>query len=293
MNQIESHSTVHRQPFAQGSERPNRAGTAFDSLPVVLEALRHQGFSVVPGVLDADFLSETRERMYAVQSQICRDVGKDRLQQARELGVLRLMMKYDAHFLRFLEIPQMLTVVDALLSPTAILHTQNGAILPSFAAGEIPQVFQNQFHMDFPRVLNGFIASVNVMFAIDAFTAENGGTLVVPGTQHRQPVPTGEYLEQANVPIECPAGSMFVFDSTLWHAAGRNVSGRDRLAINHQFTRSWIKPQIDHVRALGDEVVQALPARTQQLLGWYTRVVTSLDEYYRPQSERLYRAGQG
>ena len=72
-----------------------------------------------------------------------------------------------------------------------------------------------------------------------------------------------------------------------------NVSGKDRLAINQQFTRSFFKQQIDYARALGSEVVQAQLPRTQQLLGWYTRVVTSLDEYYQPADKRLYRAGQG
>ena len=86
---------------------------------------------------------------------------------------------------------------------------------------------------------------------------------------------------------------MFIFDSTLWHAAGPNISGKDRLAINQQFTRSYIKQQIDYVRALGDQCVLAQQPRTQQLLGWYTRVVTSLDEFYRPEKERLYRRGQG
>ena len=43
----------------------------------------------------------------------------------------------------------------------------------------------------------------------------------------------------------------------------------------------------------GDEKVLEQPDRTQQLLGWYTRVVTSLDEFYRPLEERLYRSGQG
>jgi ectoine hydroxylase-related dioxygenase (phytanoyl-CoA dioxygenase family) len=84
-----------------------------------------------------------------------------------------------------------------------------------------------------------------------------------------------------------------VFDSTLWHAAGRNESDRDRLGINLQFTRSFIKQQVDYVRALGDELVERQPPRTQQLLGWYTRVVTSLDEYYQPAERRLYRSGQG
>lgn len=86
---------------------------------------------------------------------------------------------------------------------------------------------------------------------------------------------------------------MLVFDSTLWHSAGANVSGRDRLAINQQFTRSWIKQQVDYVRALGETQVLLQSPRTQQLLGYYTRVVTSLDEYYRPGPERLYRGGQG
>ena len=95
------------------------------------------------------------------------------------------------------------------------------------------------------------------------------------------------------MPAVCPGGSMIVFDSTLWHAAGVNCSGRDRLAINQQFTRSFIKPQIDYVRALGDEALLRRRPRTQQLLGWYTRVVTNLDEYYRPADERLYRGGQG
>jgi ectoine hydroxylase-related dioxygenase (phytanoyl-CoA dioxygenase family) len=86
---------------------------------------------------------------------------------------------------------------------------------------------------------------------------------------------------------------MLVFDSTLWHAAGHNASDRDRLGLNQQFTRSYFKQQIDYVRALGDAAVLACPPRTQQLLGWYTRVAASLDEYYRSGEERFYRSGQG
>jgi ectoine hydroxylase-related dioxygenase (phytanoyl-CoA dioxygenase family) len=184
-------------------------------------------------------------------------------------------------------------MVDATVSETAILHLQNGLVLPSFGPEDVPDVFQLKFHMDFPRVLNGHLMSINVFFAIDEFTEDNGGTLVVPGTHQQAIRPSEEYLRQNAVPVVCPAGSLIAFDSTLWHAAGDNGSGRDRLAINHQFTRSYVKQQVDYVRALGDDAVLAQKPRTQQLLGWYTRVVTSLDEYYRPPEERLYRSGQG
>ena len=63
------------------------------------------------------------------------------------------------------------------------------------------------------------------------------------------------------IAVECPAGSMVVFDSTLWHASGANTLGSDRLAINHQFTRSCIKQQIDYVCALGDGAVLAQKLR--------------------------------
>jgi ectoine hydroxylase-related dioxygenase (phytanoyl-CoA dioxygenase family) len=259
----------------------------------IVDQVRMLGYAIVEGVLSASFIQTTRAALYRTQDAIRRDVGQERLARAGELGVLRLMMKYDPHFFEFLEIPELLAVIDNTVSDTAIMHLQNGFILASSPKGQAPTLFQNSFHRDFPRVLNGYVASINIMFAIDEFTAETGATLVVPETHQKISLPDQDYLRANAIAIECSAGSIFVFDSTLWHAAGANVSGKDRLAINHQFTRSYIKQQIDYVRALGDDAVLAQKPRTQQLLGWHTRVVTSLDEYYRPEDERLYRKGQG
>jgi ectoine hydroxylase-related dioxygenase (phytanoyl-CoA dioxygenase family) len=264
-----------------------------DWLAVTLEAVRVAGYAVVEGVLPGEFLADGAAALSQAQTRILQDVGAERLAAAGERGVLRLMMAYEPHFFRYLELPQVLAVIDATVSPTAILHLQNGFILPPATEAPEEGVFQTQFHMDFPRVLNGYLMSINLLFTIDAFNERNGGTLVVPGS-HQMPVqPDKEYLGRAAVSVECGAGSMIVFDSTVWHAAGRNRSERERRGINHQFTRSYVKQQIDYVRALGDDVIESLPARTQQLLGWYTRVVTSLDEYYQPAERRLYRAGQG
>jgi ectoine hydroxylase-related dioxygenase (phytanoyl-CoA dioxygenase family) len=259
----------------------------------IAEAVVRDGYAVVESVLDRAMLEETRTRLYAARDSVVREIGMERLERAGEVGVLRLMMRSDPFFLRYLELPAVLSAIDQTVSATAILHLQNGFILPSFAAEQSPKVFQTSYHQDFPRVLNGYLASINVFFAIDEFTTTNGATWVVPASHQRVERPAQSEIDAKAVALECPAGSMIVFDSTLWHAAGANTSGKDRLAINHQFTRSWIKQQIDYVRALGDTLVEAQTARTQQLLGWYTRVVTSLDEYYRPADQRLYRKGQG
>jgi ectoine hydroxylase-related dioxygenase (phytanoyl-CoA dioxygenase family) len=253
-------------------------------------AMDAYGCAIVTGVLDEEMLAHTREAMYTTQRKMIDEVGAERLERAGEIGVLRIMLRFDDLFFEFLELEPVLAFVDATLASTAILHVQNGLILPSATAKD---VFQHRFHQDFPRVLNGYRMSVNAFFAIDDFSSVTGGTLLVPSSHQKTEVPSPEELRDRAVSAECPAGAMIVFDSTLWHAAGENTSGHDRLAINHQFTRSYVKQQIDFCRALPAEKILSRPERTQQLLGWYTRVVTSLDEYYRPTEQRLYRSGQG
>jgi ectoine hydroxylase-related dioxygenase (phytanoyl-CoA dioxygenase family) len=263
-----------------------------DWLENTLAALKYAGVAIVTDVMSPELVARTRTAMYEVQAHVIEEVGHQRLDRAAEVGVVRIMPRYDPFFLELVALPEMLEVIDRTVSETAVMHLQNGLILAPWDASA-DKVFQLTFHRDFPRYMNGYVASVNAMLAIDEFTAENGGTLVVPGTHQRSGIPDRRYLEESAVAAQCPAGAMIVFDSTLWHAAGRNMTDCDRVAINLMFTRSFFKQQIDYVRALGDDLVVSQPPRVQQLLGWYTRVVTSLDEYYRPSEERLYRAHQG
>ena len=103
---------------------------------------------------------------------------------------------------------------------------------------------------------------------------------------------TQHYSAANKISVVAKSGSVIVFDSTLWHCAGPNKSEQPWYGVNHQFTRSFVKPQIDYVRLLGDQLIEKKSARLQQMLGYYTRVVTSLDEYYQPTEKRLYRSGQ-
>jgi ectoine hydroxylase-related dioxygenase (phytanoyl-CoA dioxygenase family) len=244
-----------------------------------LASIRGDGFAIVEDVLSPALLERTRDAMYGVHERILAEFGRQRLERAGELGVLRLMLRYDGHFYSLLELDEVLDVVDASLSSAAILHLQNGLILPSGGGHGATAQRPTRFDRAFPRYLDGYVASINTFLAIDEFTTADGAMLLVPGS-HQRPQPPDRAEIEAAVPAICPAGSMLVFDSTLWHAAAVNRSGRDRLAIDPQFTRPFITPQIDYVRALGDEMVLRREPRTQQLLGWYTRVVASLEEYY-------------
>lgn len=248
-----------------------------------LRSVRRHGFAIVEDVLSPDMLERTRDAMYRVRERILAEVGPQRLARAAEPGVLALMLRYDAHFYSLLELDDVLAIVDASLSSTAVLHVQNGLIAPP-AGGPFGTPSRATLRRDFPHHLDGYVASLTTVLAIGDFTADNGAPLLIPGSHREEHAPGRERMLDAAVPAVAPAGSMIVIDSGLWHAPGTNRSGHDRLSITQQFTRSFIKPQVDYLRALGDEMVRRRDQRTQQLLGRYTRAVASIDECYPPGS---------
>ena len=248
-----------------------------------LRCVRRDGFAIVEDVLSRDMLDRTRNAMYRVHERILAEVGAQRLAQAGELGALALMLRYDAHFYSLLELDDVLAIVDASLSSTAVLHVQNGLIAPP-AGGPFGTPSPAMLRRDFPHHLDGYVASLTTVLAIGDLTTENGAPLLVPGSHREEQAPGLERMLDAAVPAVAPAGSMIVLDSGLWHVPGTNRSGHDRLSVTQQFTRSFIQPQVDYMRALGDEMVRRRDQRTQQLLGRYTRAATSVDECYPPGS---------
>jgi ectoine hydroxylase-related dioxygenase (phytanoyl-CoA dioxygenase family) len=107
---------------------------------------------------------------------------------------------------------------------------------------------------------------VNVMWPLDDFSEENGATRVVRGS-HRwideRPGPTTE-----TVGVTMPAGSAMLYVGSLWHGGGANHSERPRRGVVLHYAVSWIRPVENHVLAVPRDVVQGLPERLQELLGY-------------------------
>src|SRR5690349_3095319 len=93
-------------------------------LDKALKSLRENGFAVVESIADKELLAWTREAMYRVKDALQKEVGRERLERAGEMGVLRLMMRFEPGFTRFLELPEVLAVIDATVSSTAVMHLQ-------------------------------------------------------------------------------------------------------------------------------------------------------------------------
>jgi ectoine hydroxylase-related dioxygenase (phytanoyl-CoA dioxygenase family) len=97
-------------------------------------------------------------------------------------------------------------------------------------------------HMDFAPEPSDVAASawpmVGFIVMVDDFTRENGATLFVPGS-HRWRVPQrdvpAEHRDQT--PATGSAGSVIVYNGSMWHGHGANTTAHPRRSIQGAFIR--------------------------------------------------------
>lgn len=252
-----------------------------------VERLRSDGFVLVENAVDPQTLAAAREKLDELHEADLAEFGEEALLAMREFGTLRFPMVRDRFFLDLIDLRTVMPLVERFLGPTCILHLQNGIVLFPSATHQ-----QAAFHKDFRPWLNGADVSFNVFLFIDEFTAENGATLVVPGSHRSEASPSKAELDERAVCATGPAGAALVFDSRLWHRGGANRSGRPRRAVNMQYTSAFIRQQVDYAHCFAESEYAAFPERIQQLLGRFVRLPKSSAEFRVPAEQRLHRSGQ-
>jgi ectoine hydroxylase-related dioxygenase (phytanoyl-CoA dioxygenase family) len=264
-----------------------------DWLNHVQNILKSDGFCLVDNVIDIQSCEFGIKALKSSYKKIENLIGKDRLNFAGEVGVVRAPMAFDSYFFTLLENKIIQIISEYLVDHTSILHLQNGFIFPKYKPDKDVSNFQNTFHTDYPRYHNGYIASINILITFVDINESDEIFYVVKNTHQSKQKPSQEYCSKNKISISAKAGSILIFDSTLFHCAGRNMTDGNWYGVNHQFTRSFMKQQLDYVRVLGHKICLEQTDRVQQMLGYYTRVPTCLDDYYKEPKKRLYRGNQG
>jgi ectoine hydroxylase-related dioxygenase (phytanoyl-CoA dioxygenase family) len=261
----------------------------------VLRELKIEGVAVLGSVLPIDVCRELCDLVGRGLQIVEQEIGADRLAYAREQGVFRFPLKHFPQFLSLLENRLVNELVDHVIGKSAICHLMNAILLRPNSnefINDYRDYFQSQFHRDFPRHLGGKPLSINTFYCLTDFSEENGSTRFILGSHQRDDTSPPESLG-APASVQARAGSVIVFDSTIWHAGGTNTSSNVRVGVNTQWTYHWIKQQIDLVRYLGSDLRSTFSPQVQQRLGFNSQVVTSLQEYYVSEEKRIYQSGQG
>jgi ectoine hydroxylase-related dioxygenase (phytanoyl-CoA dioxygenase family) len=106
---------------------------------------------------------------------------------------------------------------------------------------------------------------INTIWALDDFTADNGATMIAPGS-HAWPKERRPSADEM-VPVVMPAGSVLVYSGRLWHHAGENRSEATRRALICEHVVPWLRPGDNHILATGVDRLAKLSPELRRLAG--------------------------
>ena len=173
--------------------------------------------------------------------------------------------------------PSSATIVDHDL----VVAVANEILLPHCASYHIgsmtaieilPGEQEQALHRDdtpFPIDNAGMELQIGVMWSLNDFTEENGGTRVVPGS-HR-------FLRSWHLPglenweaAEMPAGSALFYLGSMWHGGGANKSDKPRMGLINVYSLGWLRQESNQYLHHPPEVAARFEPRLRALLGYTT-----------------------
>jgi len=160
---------------------------------------------------------------------------------------------------------QLLCVVDNLLLDYCVNYHIHYTGVMQLQPGEKAQ----QLHRDtgiFPIANPSPPLTIATMWALNEFTALNGGTVFVPGS-HKwadDRIPREDEL----LSVEMPAGSVLIYQGNAIHGGGNNKSDGVRSGLAIHYGLGWLRQEENQYLAMSPEEVRELPLKIQNLLGY-------------------------
>lgn len=158
--------------------------------------------------------------------------------------------------------PAVLAVVEGYFGEAPQLSASMGMTLYEGQAAQPLHRDTGHFPIPWPRPP----LEVNAIWAFDDFTRETGATRFVPQS-HRIPDETRPDAE--TVDAQMRAGSVFLYDGSLWHGGGTATApGTCRRSINNIYIRQWLRQQDNMYLSIPPAEVLSMPKLMQRLLGY-------------------------
>ncbi|WP_150238146.1 phytanoyl-CoA dioxygenase family protein [Nocardiopsis quinghaiensis] len=112
----------------------------------------------------------------------------------------------------------------------------------------------------------GPVSRLQMMLAMSDFTAENGGTQVIPGSHLWDDDQAPD--ASASVPTRMRAGSALVWEGGVYHNGGRNTSEEPRTGLTIALDLGNLRQEENQYLAVPRVIAADLPEEVQRLLGY-------------------------
>lgn len=212
------------------------------------------GYTVIKDVASDDFNQRLREA-------ILRTASGDDPAAPRGSNMALLL---DPVFGEAITMPKLMAMAEFsvgrghLISQVATSVVPGGSGAPGFHAD------QNWLPAPFPD--HNMVTTL--CWATDDYTEENGATHVVPKSHLLKRHPTAEEAaaHEGAVPIECPAGSVAMWDGAVWHSGWPRKAPGERVVCHISYSRLSMRV-IENYAAHADALIAAHGEAMAQLMG--------------------------
>ena len=161
--------------------------------------------------------------------------------------------------------PTVLAIADRILLPYCVRYQLNWT-----SCRELDPGCENQYlHRDalvYPFKHPHPPTQLATMWAATDFTADNGGTVIVPGSHLWEVDRTPREHEVVNT--EMANGSVLLYTSGTLHGGGANRSSTARTGIAIQYSLGWLRQEENLHLAIPRTRAKELPERLQDLIGY-------------------------
>ena len=161
--------------------------------------------------------------------------------------------------------PLVLSVCDRVLLPYCARYHLHVTTVIELQPGEKTQ----GLHRDggiYPVRFPSIPMTLATIWALSDFTADNGGTNVVPGS-HLWPHERSHRPEEV-ISTVMPRGSVLIYTSNFLHGSGENRSNGIRRGMALHYNLGWLRQEENQYLSLPPPVAKKLPPELQRLVGY-------------------------
>ncbi len=211
--------------------------------------LAEAGWTVLESVADEDFTRRLRAKI---------------LETAGPHGGANMLLAKDPVFAEAILQPELLALAEFSVG-RGFLISQVAASVRRQGAPTIGLHADNNW---LPAPFPAHNMLLTGCWACDNYSKADGATLIIPGSNKHRRHPDADEVEALTgaVPIECPPGSVALWDGNLWHSNYPRETPGERVVCHITYTRLMMR-QVEDYSVHADDLIGAHGEIMRQLLG--------------------------
>lgn len=249
-----------------------------------------KGYTIISSFIDEQFTNKLKESINK-SYDLCRKIQvKNGIDAVTDGTIHHLISSGDRVYIDLIDRlcrSNIFNFIQDYFGGNYIINSYGGVInLP------LGRSYVTNMHRDIRFFSGGFPLMLNMLVMLDDLTPENGALYLLAGSHEKGDKPIVEKFFKESDRAVGKRGDILFFNSNLWHAAGVNETERETNEITITFTKPFMKQQLDYPRSVGYDELEKMSPEVQQIIGYFARTPSNLEEWYQKPENRFYRPGQ-